>query len=221
MHLKLENDKAFIYNPWRISIFDIHFLFQEKVNLSGFLQTEEKEHNTTDLWWRFYIDIKNMHEYPFMNNQKLSWTYFYGLIIQYVTQSFRLPLNCYDGRVIKCHTILSITCKLLIILLKSSMAWLYDVLYDGAMPWKGCPHYWPFVSGISRSTMYSPHKGPVIWLWCFIWCFPEQVNTVEILVIWDALALRWRHYNRNVHNIASLYFTHMWKNENIKLNNRG
>ena len=34
--------------------------------------------------------------------------------------------------------------------------------HDGIIKWKHCPHYWPFVWGIHRSPVNSPHKG----LWC-------------------------------------------------------
>ena len=49
-----------------------------------------------------------------------------------------------------------------------------------------------FVREIHRSPVSSPNKGQ--WrdeLWCFIWCMPEQKaeQTVQMLVIWDAMAL--------------------------------
>ena len=34
--------------------------------------------------------------------------------------------------------------------------------HDGVMILKGSPHYWPFVRGIHRSSVDSPHKGPVM-----------------------------------------------------------
>ena len=32
-------------------------------------------------------------------------------------------------------------------------------LHDGVIKWKHCPRYWPFVRGIHRSPLNSPHKG--------------------------------------------------------------
>ena len=45
------------------------------------------------------------------------------------------------------------------------------------------PVYWPFVRGIHRSHVDSPHKGQ--------WRRAEQTveQTIETPVIWDALAL--------------------------------
>ena len=36
-------------------------------------------------------------------------------------------------------------------------------LHDDVAPWKRIPRYWPFVRGIHRSPVDSPHKGPVAW----------------------------------------------------------
>ena len=33
------------------------------------------------------------------------------------------------------------------------------VLHDDVIKWKHFPHYWPFVRGIHRSPVNSPHKG--------------------------------------------------------------
>ena len=34
--------------------------------------------------------------------------------------------------------------------------------YDDVIKWRHFPHYWPFVQGIHRSPVNSPHKGQ----WC-------------------------------------------------------
>ena len=39
--------------------------------------------------------------------------------------------------------------------------------HDDVIEWKRSPRYWPFVRGIHRSPVGSPHKGPVR-LWCFL-----------------------------------------------------
>ena len=43
---------------------------------------------------------------------------------------------------------------------------------DDIIKWKLFPRYWPFVQGIHRSPVNSPHKGPVMWtlMWVCISC---------------------------------------------------
>ena len=38
----------------------------------------------------------------------------------------------------------------------------YISTHDDVIKWKHFPHYWPFVRGIHRSSVISPHKGQ----WC-------------------------------------------------------
>ena len=53
------------------------------------------------------------------------------------------------------------------------------------------PRYWPFVCGIHGSPVNSPLKASDAELWCFLWSLPEStiVQTMEVPVIWDAIAL--------------------------------
>ena len=46
-------------------------------------------------------------------------------------------------------------------------------LHDVVIKWKHFPRYWPFVRGIHRSPVNSPHKGSDAELWCFLWSVPE------------------------------------------------
>ena len=39
--------------------------------------------------------------------------------------------------------------------------------HDDVINWKHFPRYWPFVPGIQRSPVDSPHKGQNAELWCF------------------------------------------------------
>ena len=41
------------------------------------------------------------------------------------------------------------------------LLWYYDItlLHDDVIKWKHFPRYWPFVGGIHRSPVTSPHKG--------------------------------------------------------------
>ena len=38
-------------------------------------------------------------------------------------------------------------------------SWRQDVKHDDVTKWKHYPRYWPFVRGIHRSPVNSPHKG--------------------------------------------------------------
>ena len=41
------------------------------------------------------------------------------------------------------------------------------VTHDEVIKWKHFPRYWPFVRGIHRSPVYSPHKGQLRWALMF------------------------------------------------------
>ena len=66
------------------------------------------------------------------------------------------------------------------------------------MTWKHLLYYWPFVRGIHRPPVDSPHEGPVIRSFIFfLCCYPEQdaKQAVELPAIWEVLTLVWRHFN--------------------------
>ena len=42
-------------------------------------------------------------------------------------------------------------------------------IHDDVIKWKHFPRYWPFVRGIHRSPVNSPHKASDAELWCFLW----------------------------------------------------
>ena len=56
--------------------------------------------------------------------------------------------------------------------------------------WKKNPRYWSFVRGIRWSAVVPLTKAIDAEFWCFLWYVPEQTveQTVEMLVIWDAIA---------------------------------
>ena len=63
---------------------------------------------------------------------------------------------------------------------------------DDVIKWKHFPRYWPFVRGIHRSPVDSPHKGHCFQeLSCFRWSVLEITieQTIQTLVIWDPIAL--------------------------------
>ena len=65
--------------------------------------------------------------------------------------------------------------------------------HDDAITWKCFPRYWPFVRGIHRWLVVPLTKARCMVLWCFVWYMPELMveQTVELLVIWDAILIIW------------------------------
>ena len=66
---------------------------------------------------------------------------------------------------------------------QTSFISLCNVVHDDVIKWKHFPRYWPFVRGIHRSPVNSPHKGQ--WR-------GAQMHTSQICawtpVIWDTIA---------------------------------
>ena len=60
--------------------------------------------------------------------------------------------------------------------------------HDDVIKWKHFPRYWPFVLGIHRSTVNSPHKGQWRGALMFSLVYP-WLNAIARLVIRDAIAL--------------------------------
>ena len=60
--------------------------------------------------------------------------------------------------------------------------------------------YWPFVRGIHRSSVNSPHKcqwrGALIFSLICAWTVKQ---TIETSVIWDSTRTSWRHCNVRLH----------------------
>ena len=57
-------------------------------------------------------------------------------------------------------------------------------IHDNVIKWTHYPRYWSLCEG-------SPHKGQWRGVWCFLLSAPEQTveQTIEMLVIWDAITL--------------------------------
>ena len=50
--------------------------------------------------------------------------------------------------------------------------WKWNILFhDDVIKWKHFPRYWPFVRGIHRSPVNSPHKGQ--WCGASMFCFSD------------------------------------------------
>ena len=67
---------------------------------------------------------------------------------------------------------------------------LYEI-HDDVFKWKYFPRYWPFVRGIRRSPVNSPHEGQ--WrgalMFSLICVRTNGWVKIETLVIWDAIVL--------------------------------
>ena len=64
--------------------------------------------------------------------------------------------------------------------------------HDDVIEWKHFLRYWPFVRGIHRSPVNSPHtKASDVELWRFLWSTAEQTVelTIETPVIWKTMVM--------------------------------
>ena len=72
---------------------------------------------------------------------------------------------------------------------------------NDVMAWKRLPYHWPFVRGIDRWPVVTggfPSQRVIYAVfWLFLWCCLEQATerTINLPLIWDAMSLKWRHYN--------------------------
>ena len=69
--------------------------------------------------------------------------------------------------------------------------------HDDVIRWNLFPRYWPLVWRIHQSPVNSPHKGPVMRNFMFVWCGSAYTDkhTVEWPVIWDCMTFTWRYNN--------------------------
>ena len=86
---------------------------------------------------------------------------------------------------------------------------------DNVIKWKHCPHYWPFLRRIHRSSVNSPHRGQwrdilmfsLICAWISGW-----VNNREA----GQLRRHRAHYNVTAMDYG-IYFTAFWVKQNINV----
>ena len=87
-----------------------------------------------------------------------------------------------------------ILCKFCVLLLLCSTWW----HHNGNIFWVTGPLW-----GESTGYRWIPlTKATDMKLWCFLWCVPEQMveQTLELLVIWDAMMSMWCHSNEWWHH---------------------
>ena len=82
--------------------------------------------------------------------------------------------------------------------------------HDDVIKWKHFPRYWPFVRGIHRSTVNSPHKGQ--WRWALMFSFMcARINSwLNIREAGDLRRYR-RHYDvivmiQTMRNVYQFYW---------------
>ena len=79
--------------------------------------------------------------------------------------------------------------------------------HDDVIKWKLFPRYWPFVRGIRRSLVNSPHKGQ--WRGAVIFSLIYALNKRLSKQSWDwwfetPSRLSWRHYNERFSSLLAL-----------------
>ena len=97
---------------------------------------------------------------------------------------------------------------------------LFAILHDGVMKWKHFPHYWPFVRGIHRSPVNSPHKGQwrgalmfsLICVWIKGWVNRHEAGDLrrhhahyDISVMVISLLNFWHHCSKPLYGGSQLY----------------
>ena len=63
-----------------------------------------------------------------------------------------------------------------VLLYFGSLRLYFPFAHDDVMKWKHFPRYWPFVRGIHRSPVNSPHKCQWRGALNFLWSAPEQTT---------------------------------------------
>ena len=86
--------------------------------------------------------------------------------------------------------------------------------HDDVMKWKYFPRYWPFVRGIHRPPVNSPHKGQwrgalmlsLIWTWINGWVNHREAGDLrrhhtnyDVIVMWLIPALQQQCFGFRVH----------------------
>ena len=88
----------------------------------------------------------------------------------------------------------------------------YENIHDDVIKWKHFPRYWPFVRGIHRSPVNSPHKGQwrgaSMFSFIYVW-INDRVNNRE--------AGDWRHHHAHYDDTVMFF---IWRKRPILLYNR-
>ena len=128
------------------------------------------------------------------------------------------------------HTIWTKFCCILfccdyIVILHEITWWVYP-FHDDAMKWKHFPRYWPFVRGIHRSPVNSPHKGQwrgalmfsLICLWINNWVNTRKADDLrryrahyDVTVVFFFMLTCWYHVNHMIPQVTvKQLWTYIW-----------
>ena len=71
--------------------------------------------------------------------------------------------------------------------------------HNDVIEWKHFPRYWPFVRGIQRSRVNSPHKASDAELWCFLYICLNKLSSKQLWVWLFESPSRslWRHCHKS------------------------
>ena len=75
----------------------------------------------------------------------------------------------------------------------SGMVTFKHISNDYVIKWKPFPRYWPFVRGIHRSPVNSPHEGSLARTLKFLWCGPHKLLNKQSNDWW--FETTWRSYD--------------------------
>ena len=97
--------------------------------------------------------------------------------------------------------------------IKTRCLYIFMCIHDDVIEWKHFPRHWPFVRGIHRWPVNSPHKGQ--WRGAFDVSFDLRMNnwlSKQSLGWWFETLSRplWRHCNDKHAYIASHYLNQCW-----------
>ena len=132
-----------------------------------------------DLMWPSFT--ANFRDREYFGTNQLTWNEYFQLF-----KDNKLPFGNWFERVSSWWERRE---KLSIMFIKYEDMTKVNTLNDDVIKWKYFPRYWPFVQGIHRSPVNSPHKGQ--WRRALMFSVPEETAgwTIEMPMIWEAIVL--------------------------------
>ena len=122
-----------------------------------------------------------LYVFTIVRNRRVDWTAVYGL--RFVNKNDLVYCKCllqsFSYSLFTCLWACSPRYILLEIKTMGFVYVLFDYqmqevcFHDDVIKWGHFPRYWPFVWGIHRSPVNSPHRGQWAELNCFLWSAPE------------------------------------------------
>ena len=94
----------------------------------------------------------------------------------------------------------------------------YSIAHDDVIKWKHFPRYWPFVRGIHRSTVNSPHKGQwrgalmfsLIWVWINGWVNNRETGDLRRnRAHYDVIVMGWVKIDQICIHLYAVLWSHL------------